>query len=116
MSARYRRAKSPAGFGNSFDRFAQLPKVFRLIWIAEVQVVGDGQRFRAGTSEIARGFSNCNFAAFARIEPAIEGIAIGRRGENFIRVTDEEDRSIRSRLHHSAGAHGVIVLAIDPIL
>jgi len=66
-------------FGRSFDRFTQLPEVLRLVGIAEVQVIGDGQRLRAGAGQIARRFGDRNLRAFAGIKRAVERIAITRR-------------------------------------
>ena len=56
ISAGDRRAESAAGLGEAFDRFAQLPEIFRLVGIAEIQVIGHGQRRCAGAGEIARRF------------------------------------------------------------
>jgi hypothetical protein len=58
VSADDRRAERAARFRCAFDRFAQLPEVFRLVRIAEVQIVGHGERARAGAGEIARCFGD----------------------------------------------------------
>ena len=39
IAASYSCAKRPAGFGDAFNGFAQLPEIFRLVRIAEVQAI-----------------------------------------------------------------------------
>ena len=92
-----------------------MPEIFRLIGIAEVQIVSDGERPRARAGEVARGFGDGNFCAFARVERAIERIAVASGGQNFVGIADEIDGGIRARLHQCAGAHRVIILAIHPV-
>src|SRR4026208_1731788 len=72
ISACNRGSERAAGFGHAFNGFTQLPEVFRLVRVAEIQAIRDGQRPRAGTGEIARCFSNSNFAALTWIKRAIE--------------------------------------------
>ena len=103
-------------FGHSFDRFAQLPEILRLVWIAEIQVVRDCKRIRTGTGEIARCFRDRDAPALARIEATVERIAIGRRRQNLVRLANMKDGGVRARLHDRSGANHVIVLAINPIL
>src|ERR1019366_10603366 len=78
--------------------------------------IGPWEWLGARTSEVARGFGYRNLPAFTRVEPAIERIAISGRGQNLVRITDKEDGGVRSRFDQCAGAYGVIVLAIDPVL
>ena len=93
-----------------------LPEIFRLVGIAEVEVIGHGQRNRAGAGEIARRFRDRDPPAFARIERAVERIAIGRGGEKLVRLAEMENRGVGSRPNDRSGADHVIVLAIDPVL
>ncbi len=86
-----------------------------VVGIAEVQIVSHGERPRARAGEVARGFGDGNFCAFARVERAIERIAIRGRGQNLVGIADEIDGGIRAGLHHRAGPHRVVVLAIDPV-
>src|SRR5947199_6217050 len=58
--------------------------------IAEIQIVGDSKRSRAGASKIACSLSDGDFAACARMERAIERITIRRRGQDFVSVTNEK--------------------------
>ena len=54
------RRESATGFRQSFDRFAHLPEIFRLVGIAEVEVIGDGKiapeqvRLRAASATAIR--------------------------------------------------------------
>src|SRR6266851_708351 len=72
ISARDRRAERAASFSNSFHGLAQLPEVFRLIRVAEIQVVGYCERAGARTREIACRLRHRNFGTFSRIERAVE--------------------------------------------
>ena len=93
-----------------------MPEVFRLVGISEIQIVRHGQRSRAGTGEISRGFRHRDPSAFARIEPAIERITVRRRRENLVRFAHAEDSGIRARQDDGSGPHHVIVLPVDPVL
>ena len=93
-----------------------MPEILRLVGIAKIQIVGHRERFRARAREIASGFGDRNFRAFARIERAVERITITGGRQNFVRITNEINRGVRTRLDQRAGAHGVIVLAINPVL
>ena len=115
ISARHWRPKRATCFCYSFNRFTQLPEIFRLVRIAEIQAIRHSQRARAGAGEISRGFGNGDFAALARVERAISRIAICGSSQDFVSVTHKEHRGIRTRFYNRAGAHGVIVLSIDPV-
>jgi len=85
-----------AGFGEAFDGFAELKEIFGLVGIAEIQVVRDGERDCAGAGDVARGFGHGDASAFAGILFAVDGVAIGRRSEDFIGLADDEDGGIRA--------------------
>ena len=116
IAANNRRAECAARFSRAFNRFAQLPEIFRLVRIAEIQVVGHGERLRARAGEIARGLGHGDFSAFARIESTIERIAIRRRGQEFIRRAHMKHSGIRTRPNDRAGANRVVILPINPVL
>src|SRR5438105_11168927 len=78
VAASDRCVKSAAGFREAAHGFTQLPKDFGTVRIAEVEIVSDAEWTRAGASEIAGGFGNGDFGAFARIEIDVCGIAIDR--------------------------------------
>ena len=84
--------------------------------IAEIQVVRDGERDRAGAGDIARGFGDGDASAFAGILFAIDGVAIGRSGQDFIGLADDEDGGIRAGQDGGAEADHVVVLLPDPLL
>ena len=77
------RVEGAAGFGHTANRFLELIKNFRIVRIAEIEVVGCTQRSRAGTSEVAGGFCYGDFSALIRIEVNVSGVAIDRERNEF---------------------------------
>src|SRR5882724_2916832 len=116
VASNYRRAEGATCLGNSLNCLAQLPEILRLVRITEVQIVRHRERSRAGTGEISRRFRDRNASALARIERAIQRVTIGRRRQDFVRLSNIEDRGTRARFYHCAGPNRVIVLAINPVL
>ena len=104
-----------AGFGEAFDGFAELEEIFGFVGISEIQVVRDGERGCAGAGDVARGFGHGDATAFAGILFAIDGVAIGGCGEDFIGLADDEDGGIRSGQDGGAEADHVVVLLPDPL-
>jgi len=105
-----------AGFGEAFDGFAELEEIFGFVGISEIQVVRDGKRGCAGAGDIACGFGDGDAAAFAGILFAIDGVAIGGCGQDFIGFADDEDGGIRAGQDGGTEADHVVVLLPDPLL
>jgi len=105
-----------AGFGETFDCFPELEEIFGFVRISEIQVVCDGERDRAGAGDIAGGFGDGDATAFARVLLAVDRVAIGGGGQNFIGFADEEDGGIRAWEDGGAEADHVVVLLPDPAL
>ena len=105
-----------AGFGEAFDGFAELEEIFGFVGISEIQVVRDGKRGCAGAGYVASGFGDGDAAAFAGILFAIDRVAIGGCGEDFIGLADDEDGGIRARQDGGSEADHVVVLLPDPLL
>ena len=105
-----------AGFGQAFDGFAELEEIFGFVGISEIQVVRDGERGCAGAGDVARGFGDGDAAAFAGILLAIDRVAIGGCGEDFVGLADDEDGGIRAGEDGGAEADHVVVLLPDPLL
>ena len=61
-----------------------MPKEFGIERIPEIQVIGRAQWDRARTSEVPRGFSYREFAAFVGIEIDVAGVAIDREGDELL--------------------------------
>src|SRR5207249_11446068 len=116
ISACDRRAKRATRFCYSFNCLTKLPEVLWLVRITEVQAIGHSKCLCTGTSEIARRFGDRNFATFTRVERAISRLAIRGSGEEFVGVTHEDYRGVRTGFYNRSSTYGVIVLAIDPIL
>ncbi len=104
-----------AGFGEAFDGFAELEEIFGFVGISEIQVVRDGERGRAGAGDVARGFGDGDAAAFAGILFAIDRVAIGGCGQDFVGLADDEDGGIRAGQDGGAEADHVVVLLPDPL-
>ena len=82
-----RRVKCATGFSDSANRFPQLPEDFRIVRIAEIEIVGRAERDRAGARQVAGAFRNCGLSTFVRIEINVSRIAIDReRNELFGRA------------------------------
>ena len=79
------RAERAAGLGHAFDRFAELEEILRLVRVAEIEVVGDGERHGAGAGEVARSFGDGDAGAFARILPAVDARCSPWRRRGFCR-------------------------------
>lgn len=105
-----------AGFGEAFDGFAELEEIFGFVWIAEIQVVRDGERGCASAGDVARGFGDGDTAAFAGILFAVDRVAIGGCSEDFVGLADDEDGCIRAGQDGGAEADHVVVLLPDPLL
>ena len=93
-----------------------MPEIFGLVRIAEIQAIRDSQWICARTGKVSRGFGDGDLPAFARVERAIHRIAIRGRRQNFVGVANEKNGGVRTGFHDRAGANGVIVLPINPIL
>ncbi len=80
--------------GDAVNRFAELPHDFWFFGTAEIQTIGSGDRLRAGTRHIARGFGDRVHRAEAWIQMAPAAIAVGREREGALRSFDAHDRGI----------------------
>src|SRR6185503_14345113 len=60
-----------AGFGDAAHATDELSHDLRLLRIAEVQIVGDGERLAANRGDVAPGFGDGLLAAFERVSLAI---------------------------------------------
>ena len=142
VAARNGRVEDAAGFGESADRFFELPENFRVIAIAEVQIVGRAERQSAGAGQVPRRFSDRDLAAFVRIEINVGGVAIHRQRDELFGaglrlcrtmtlscegssgLSPRRGKAVRLDAKHrrvAAGAddrtvaHHMVVLAINPL-
>ncbi len=128
ITARDRGGEGKAGFGETATGFGQLPVADGLFRTAEVEVIGDSQRFSPNTTEVAVGFGHSRLGTFIGIEVTVAAIAVGGSGNAFaaerhgLNLTDT--KGLRTHPHdtgigaawrqHSVVLHLLIVLAIDP--
>src|ERR1700687_4821537 len=71
VAADDRHVQGVARVANAAHRFAELPHDLRLLWIAEIQAIGDTQRRCAGTHHIARAFDHRDHRPDVRIERTV---------------------------------------------
>jgi len=96
-----------ASLGQALDGFAELPKRFGIMGVAEIQIVRGSNGDRAGTGEITRGFGHCEFAAFVRIEIDVCGVAINGEGEEFVMRDARCVITVRKRIFLDADYGGI---------
>ncbi len=97
----------------------ELVEILGIVRVSKIEIVGQGQRLRAGHGQVSRAFRHGNQRTALRLERDIVGVAIDRSGQVLPgRLTrgHANDRGIASRRRHRAHLHHVIVLAIDPAL
>src|ERR1041385_7068371 len=78
IAARDGRVEGPAGFGHTANRFAKLPKSFRIMRVTKVQVIGSAQRNRARAGQIPRALGSGDLSTLVGIEINVGTIAIHR--------------------------------------
>ena len=71
-----RRVKGATGFGHSVDDFRKRPHHFRPFRRSEIQTIRDRDRSRADADDVARGFGDDQFRAFARIRGAVAAVSV----------------------------------------
>lgn len=114
VAAGDRGIEDAAGFGHALDGFADLEEDRGFVGVAEIEVVrgGEGDGTRAG--QVAGSFGHGDFGTFAGIEFAVDAVAVGCGGQDFIGFADEEDGGVRARRDGCAEADHVVVLTPDP--
>ena len=64
----YRGLERPAGIRDAAAGFLELVEDFRLLRVAEVEAVGDAERYRTGAGDVASRLGDRCLAAFVGIE------------------------------------------------
>ena len=104
-----------AGLADAFESADELAHGLRLFRIAEIEVVGHGQRLGAGGGQVAPAFRDGLFAAFKRIGVAIARVDVGGEGEGFGRVAvDADDAGIAARQLQGVALDPGVILLVDP--
>ncbi len=97
---------------NGADELAHDVRLFR---IAEIQVVGGGQRLGAGRGDIAPAFGDRLLAAFERIGLDVARRYIGGEGKRLGRVAlDADDARIATGKLQRITLDQRVVLLVDP--
>ena len=126
-------AKDIACLCQTSHRFLELIEQFRMMRIAEIEIIRTAQRDRSGAGQIAGAFCHHRLAAFIGIQIDISAIAVHCHSDIFFgsggnglgltfgqhRQTvglDAHHGGIGTGADHGTIAHLMIVLAIDPVL
>ena len=115
IAAHDREVERAAGVGHPGDGGGELAHDLGLLGIAEVHVVGDGERPGAHGTEVAPGFGDGLLTAFLRVGLAVARRAVGREGEGEIMALDADHGGVGSAgSPHGLAADGAVVLVPDP--
>ena len=72
------RPEGDAGRGQPVDRLREAPHLLGYLRVSEVQAVGQTERLRAHTNDVARAFRYCHGAAPKRIDLDMPPVAVRR--------------------------------------
>ena len=110
-------AQGAASVGHATDALLQLVVDLRLLRVAEVEAVGDGQRRRAGCGDVAARLGDGHRTTGPGVEPSEASIAVDSQGERLGELPEAEHSGIsRTGLDHRARLHLVVVAAVDGAL
>ena len=105
-----------AGFGDATNAADELPHDLRPLRIAEIEIVGDGERPRADRGEIAPAFGDRLLAALERIGLAVARRHVGGEREALRPILDTHHRGIAARPLHRVAENDVVILLPHPTL
>ena len=109
-----REIERPAGFSDALDGAHEGAHDLRPLGIAEIEIVGDGDRIGADGGQIAPAFGDRLLAAFIRVSLDIAGRHIGRDGKALGRPLDADDARIAPRNLGRIRLDQVIILLPHP--
>src|SRR5690606_20838620 len=114
-SSRHRVVERTARIPHSADRLLERPVHLRLIGIAKIQAVRDGDGPAAGAYDIARRLGNGDLGTAAWIEENVASVAVRLHGEAPVGALDTHDGCITGpRTNDRIGTHHRIVLLKYP--
>ena len=116
VSADYRRAQRGTGVGHPSYALFELIVDLRLLWVAEVQTIRQGDGFCPYRRDIAARLCDCEHSSDVGIQAALSSVAVGSEREADGCVLDAEHRCIRARRDDGVGLDLVIVLTVDGVL
>ena len=114
VAGHHREIQRPAGFRNPADAADELAHDLRPFRIAEIEVVGEGERGGADRGEIAQSFRHRLLAALERVGLAIARRHVGGQRERLRPVIDAHHRGIAARALHRIAEDDVVVLLPHP--
>ena len=104
-----------AGRRHAADGGGELAHDLGLFRIAEIHVVGDGERPGADGGQVAPGFGHRLSAAAFRVRQAIARRAVGGQRQRALQALQLDHRGVRGAgAFHGLAADGAVVLVPDP--
>ena len=104
------------GGPDAFDGADELAHDLWLFGLAEVQVVGAGQRQGAHGGQVAIGFGHCLLATFERVGLDIAGRHVAGKGQRLAGSMHAHHASRQARSDQRVGADLAVILFPDPAL
>ena len=108
---------SPNGreFFHALNGVHELPVNFFIIWIPEVQTIGDTDGTGSYTGQVPAGLGNRYFSSGFRVEIGIKGIAVQSHGESEFFVFHPEDRCVSPRKEGRVYLDHMVILPENPL-
>ena len=118
VAAHDREVQLAAGLGHALDGADDLAHDLGPLRIAEVEVVGDGDRIGADRGQVAPGFGDHLLAALVGIGQHIARGAVRRDGQRLLRAVDPHDAGVGAggAVLQRVGHHVTVVLLPQPAL
>ena len=114
VAGHHREIQRPAGFRDPAHAADELAHDLGPFRIAEIEVVGEGERGGADRGEIAKSFRHRLLAALERVGLAIARRHVGGERERGRPVIDAHHRGIAARALHRIAENDVVVLLPHP--
>ena len=114
----HRELQYRAGLPHAFDAADELGHDIGLFRVAEIEAVGDRQRFGAGRRQVAPRLGDGLFATLHRVGEAIARRAVGGDGERLVGAVDADYRRVAAgtAAAQRVGHDHMVVLLPDPAL
>ena len=81
--------------------------------VAEVEAVGQGQRLRADTGQVAANLGYRDLAAPVGVEAAVAAVAVNAQGDGFAGSLNPQHGGVTAGAGYGIGLHLVVITAID---
>ena len=116
VAAGNRHVERAAGGRDPLDGFRELPHDRRPLGVSEIQAVGRAARPRAGARHVSSRLGDRQHRAAIRVEVTVAAVAVQRQRKRALRPFNADDSGAEARHVQRVRAHGVVVLAVHPVL